>query len=74
VYLGLVEGLDDLGGGLLAAGLDEDELHLGQHLGLPVIHISALLNLWAISDWQQKASNERTAAAAAQWLETNNKT
>ena len=39
--LGLVEGLDELGGGgggLLAAGLGEDELDLGQHLGLPDIH------------------------------------
>jgi len=38
--LGLVEGLDELGGGggLLAGALDEDELDLGQHLGLPDIH------------------------------------
>ena len=38
--LGLVEGLDELGGGggLLAGGLGEDELDLGQHLGLPDIH------------------------------------
>jgi len=38
--LGLVEGLDELGGsgGLLAAALDEDELDLGQHLGLPDVH------------------------------------
>lgn len=38
--LGLVEGLDELGGGggLLAGALDEDELDLGQHLGLPNVH------------------------------------
>ena len=38
--LGLVEGLDELGGGggLLAGALDEDELDLGQHLGLPDVH------------------------------------
>ena len=62
--LGLVEGLDELGGGggLLAGGLGEDELDLGQHLGLPDIHGGRSEARGAIR--QAGRVKDRTATAA----------
>ena len=62
--LGLVEGLDELGGGggLLAGGLGEDELDLGQHLGLPDIHGGCSEARGAIR--QAGRVKDRTATAA----------
>lgn len=67
--LGLVEGLDELGGsgGLLAGALDEDELDLGQHLGLPDVHGYAMGRQRQDScGWQ--AGAEAAAAARATLL------